>query len=56
MNPFGVGKTGLDRRGAAIAVRQDMETKWKKVIFSIILYIVNDPLTKTMLSKILLHL
>jgi len=31
MNPFSVGKTGLDRRGAAIAVRQDMETKWKKV-------------------------
>lgn len=30
MNPFSVGKTGLDRRGAAIAVRQDMETKWKK--------------------------
>lgn len=30
MNPFGVTKTGLDRRGAAIAVRQDMESKWKK--------------------------
>jgi len=30
MNPFSTGKTGLDRRGAAIAVRQDMETKWKK--------------------------
>jgi len=29
-NPFNVGKTGLDRRGNAIAVRQDMETKWKK--------------------------
>jgi len=31
MNPFNVGKTGLDRRSAAIAVRNDMETKWKKV-------------------------
>jgi len=30
MNPFSVSKTGLDRRGTAIAVRQDMETKWKK--------------------------
>jgi Ca2+ transporting ATPase len=30
MNPFSCGKTGLDRRGAAIAVRQDMESKWKK--------------------------
>lgn len=31
MNPFGVPKTGLDRRTAAIVVRQDIETKWKKV-------------------------
>lgn len=30
MNPFNVGKTGLDRRSAAIAVRQEIETKWKK--------------------------
>jgi len=30
MNAFGVSKTGLDRRGAAIASRQDMESKWKK--------------------------
>ena len=30
INPFGVNKTGLDRRGAAIVVRQDIETKWKK--------------------------
>ncbi|KAK7871875.1 hypothetical protein R5R35_006455 [Gryllus longicercus] len=30
MNPFGVNKTGLDRRTAAIVVRQDIETKWKK--------------------------
>lgn len=31
MNPFNVSKTGLDRRSAAIAVRQDIESKWKKV-------------------------
>ncbi|PSN35314.1 Calcium-transporting ATPase sarcoplasmic/endoplasmic reticulum type [Blattella germanica] len=30
INPYGVAKQGLDRRGSAIAVRQDMETKWKK--------------------------
>ncbi|XP_063215966.1 calcium-transporting ATPase sarcoplasmic/endoplasmic reticulum type isoform X2 [Bacillus rossius redtenbacheri] len=30
INPFGVSKAGLDRRSAAIAVRNDMETKWKK--------------------------
>ncbi|XP_071438593.1 calcium-transporting ATPase sarcoplasmic/endoplasmic reticulum type isoform X1 [Hetaerina americana] len=30
MNPFSVPKTGLDRRGSAIVVRQDIETKWKK--------------------------
>ncbi|XP_039292332.1 LOW QUALITY PROTEIN: calcium-transporting ATPase sarcoplasmic/endoplasmic reticulum type [Nilaparvata lugens] len=30
LNPFGVPKTGLDRRTAAIVVRQDIETKWKK--------------------------
>lgn len=30
MNPFNVGKTGLDRRSAAICVRQEIETKWKK--------------------------
>jgi len=30
MNPYNLGKTGLDRRGTAIVVRQDMETKWKK--------------------------
>lgn len=30
MNPFGVPKTGLDRRSAAIVVRQEIETKWKK--------------------------
>lgn len=29
MNPFNVPKTG-DRRAAAIVVRQDIETKWKK--------------------------
>ncbi|KRT86446.1 hydrolase [Oryctes borbonicus] len=29
MNPFNVAKTG-DRRAAAIVVRQDIETKWKK--------------------------
>ncbi|KAI4461524.1 calcium-transporting atpase [Holotrichia oblita] len=29
MNPFNVSKTG-DRRAAAIVVRQDIETKWKK--------------------------
>jgi hypothetical protein len=27
VNPFAVTKTGLDRRGAAIAVRQDLESK-----------------------------
>uniref|UniRef100_A0A336KD28 Calcium-transporting ATPase n=1 Tax=Culicoides sonorensis TaxID=179676 RepID=A0A336KD28_CULSO len=30
MNPFNVSKTGLDRRSAAIAVRTEIETKWKK--------------------------
>ncbi|XP_075220181.1 ATPase sarcoplasmic/endoplasmic reticulum Ca2+ transporting SERCA isoform X3 [Lycorma delicatula] len=30
LNPFNVPKTGLDRRTAAIVVRQDIETKWKK--------------------------
>jgi len=30
LNPFNVGKVGLDRRNAAIVVRQDMDTKWKK--------------------------
>lgn len=30
LNPYGLPKTGLDRRTSAIVVRQDMETKWKK--------------------------
>lgn len=30
MNPFNVPKSGLDRRSAAIIVRQEVETKWKK--------------------------
>lgn len=30
MNPFNVPKSGLDRRSAAIIVRQEIETKWKK--------------------------
>ncbi|XP_028896923.1 calcium-transporting ATPase sarcoplasmic/endoplasmic reticulum type isoform X2 [Zeugodacus cucurbitae] len=30
LNPFNVNKTGLDRRSAAIVVRQEIETKWKK--------------------------
>ena len=30
LNPFSVSKVGLDRRGGAIVVRQDIETKWKK--------------------------
>ncbi|XP_055712414.1 calcium-transporting ATPase sarcoplasmic/endoplasmic reticulum type isoform X1 [Phlebotomus papatasi] len=30
LNPFNVPKTGLDRRSAAIVVRQEIETKWKK--------------------------
>lgn len=30
MNPFSAPKTGLDRRSAAIVVRQEIETKWKK--------------------------
>lgn len=30
MNPFSVSKTGVDRRSGAIAVRQEIETKWKK--------------------------
>jgi len=30
MNPSNIGKTGLDRRSAAIAARQDMESKWRK--------------------------
>ncbi|KDR21433.1 calcium-transporting ATPase sarcoplasmic/endoplasmic reticulum type isoform X1 [Zootermopsis nevadensis] len=29
-NPYNIAKQGLDRRASAIAVRQDMETKWKK--------------------------
>lgn len=32
INPYSLPKTGLDRRGAAIVCRQDMETKWKKVL------------------------
>lgn len=31
INPYGLSKTGLSRRDAAIVVKQDMETKWKKV-------------------------
>ena len=34
LNPYNISKQGLDRRGAAIAARQDMETKWKKVSVS----------------------
>jgi len=30
INPYGVAKTGLGRRDAAIVSRQDMDTKWKK--------------------------
>ncbi|XP_049938241.1 calcium-transporting ATPase sarcoplasmic/endoplasmic reticulum type isoform X1 [Schistocerca serialis cubense] len=30
LNPFNVSKIGLDRRAAAICVRQEIETKWKK--------------------------
>jgi len=30
LNPFNVNKSGLDRRSAAIAVRGEIETKWKK--------------------------
>jgi len=30
LNPFNVNKSGLDRRSAAIAVRGEVETKWKK--------------------------
>ncbi|XP_036333353.1 calcium-transporting ATPase sarcoplasmic/endoplasmic reticulum type isoform X2 [Rhagoletis pomonella] len=30
LNPFSVNKSGLDRRSAAIVVRQEIETKWKK--------------------------
>lgn len=30
LNPFNVTKTGMDRRSTAIAVRQEIETKWKK--------------------------
>lgn len=30
MNPFSVNKSGLDRRSAAICVRQEIETKWRK--------------------------
>ena len=30
INPYNVSKANLDRRSAAIAVREDMETKWKK--------------------------
>jgi Ca2+ transporting ATPase len=30
MNPFNIPKTGLDRRTAAIVVKQDLETKWRK--------------------------
>lgn len=30
LNPFAVNKSGQDRRSAAICVRQEIETKWKK--------------------------
>lgn len=30
LNPYNLPKYGLDRRAAAIVVRQDIETKWKK--------------------------
>jgi len=30
LNPYNISKVGLDRRGAAIVARQDMDTKWKK--------------------------
>lgn len=30
INPFNQPRMGLDRRTAAIVVRQDMESKWKK--------------------------
>lgn len=30
-NPYNVPKSGLDRRSTAIVVRQDIESKWKKV-------------------------
>ncbi|XP_030375750.1 calcium-transporting ATPase sarcoplasmic/endoplasmic reticulum type isoform X2 [Scaptodrosophila lebanonensis] len=30
LNPFNVNKSGLDRRSAAIAIRGEIETKWKK--------------------------
>jgi len=30
LNPFNISKVGLDRRGAAIVARQDMDTKWRK--------------------------
>ncbi|CAG0882368.1 unnamed protein product [Cyprideis torosa] len=30
LNAFNVNKSGLDRRSAAICVKQDMDTKWKK--------------------------
>jgi Ca2+ transporting ATPase len=30
LNPFAISKTGLDRRSAAIVVRGEIETKWKK--------------------------
>jgi Ca2+ transporting ATPase len=30
MNPYNINKVGMDRRTAAICVKQDMETKWKK--------------------------
>lgn len=30
LNPFNVTKTGMDRRSTAIAVRGEIETKWKK--------------------------
>lgn len=30
LNPFNINKSGLDRRSAAIAIRGEIETKWKK--------------------------
>merc|ERR1712179_782154 len=30
INPYNQGKSGLDRRSAAIVSKQDMDTKWKK--------------------------
>ena len=31
INPYGLSKTGMSRREAAIVVKHDMDTKWKKV-------------------------